>query len=353
MHVLVERIGRAQQRSGPLRVHTRVERIERRAQQRSGPLYVHACVVPGDEPFGAEAAGEVEHRVEAHVAVAADAGVGGVPAGVALEPAVDDAGAELLAQVDREVGQPEAVCERASAADGLRGAAAALAVVLGVGPQLQGDRDDLLAGARGEQRGDGGVDPAAHRDEGALRARARARRARGRAAPSARCSASAASSAAWRLAGLQAAELVRRSHRRRRARRSSRGAPRTSATAALPAAIAAPQPEASKPASRDHALGAAGLKRQREAHEIAAGGPTGGAGEGVRGGVSAPGRAIQVSGEAPRRSSRRVYGPPRRIRPPGSTPAWRSGLPVRFGDGLLDRESVGVAGQRRDLSAWG
>ena len=59
------------------------------------------------------------------------------------EPAVDDAGAELGAQVDREVRQAVAVGERAGAADGLGRAAAALAVVLGVGPELERDADDV------------------------------------------------------------------------------------------------------------------------------------------------------------------------------------------------------------------
>ena len=73
--------------------------------------------------------------------------------------------------------------------------------------------------------------------------------ARSRAAwPSARCSASAASSAAWRLATLSPPSSCAISRVPMRAAASSE-APRSRLTVALPAAIVAPQPLASKPAS--------------------------------------------------------------------------------------------------------
>ena len=92
-------------------------------------------------------------------------GFGVRPGGLIGEPVLDDAGAELGAQVDRQVGHSERMRERAGAADGLGGAAREIAVVVGVRPQLERHRDGLLA-ALGDQQGcDGAVDAAAHRDE--------------------------------------------------------------------------------------------------------------------------------------------------------------------------------------------
>ena len=125
----------------------------------------------GGERLRAEPLAELEHRVEAHVAVAAHARVGRQAGVVVGEPTVDDAGAELGAQVDREVRHAEAVGKLARAAHGLRRAAARLAVVLGVRPQLERDADGLGAVAGDEQRGDCTVDTAAHRDEHARRGR--------------------------------------------------------------------------------------------------------------------------------------------------------------------------------------
>jgi hypothetical protein len=55
-----------------------------------------------------------------------------------------------------------------SVAHRARRAAAALAVVLRVAPQLEGDGHGLRARPRGEKRRDGGVDAAGHRDQDAL-----------------------------------------------------------------------------------------------------------------------------------------------------------------------------------------
>ena len=56
-------------------------------------------------------------------------------------------------------------------------AAAALAVGALVGPELEGDRDDLAPRLALPQRGDGGVDPAAERHQHALAVARRHRRA--------------------------------------------------------------------------------------------------------------------------------------------------------------------------------
>jgi hypothetical protein len=81
-------------------------RVGRRAQE---AVRAAAGVVAGRELGGAEAAGEVEHGVEAHVAVAAHARVGRQPVRVLVEPRGHDARAELLAQVEREVRQAHPV----------------------------------------------------------------------------------------------------------------------------------------------------------------------------------------------------------------------------------------------------
>ena len=96
------------------------------------------------------------------------------------------------------------VGERARAEHGLRRAAAALAVALLVGPQLEGDGDDLAAVPRARAARPTALStPPLIADQHAVRARrGQGGVARGaRPAASARCSASAARSAAWSLPG--------------------------------------------------------------------------------------------------------------------------------------------------------
>ena len=94
--------------------------------------------------------------------VAADARVRRHAGRVARQEGIDDAGAELLAQVEREVRHPHPVGDRARDAHGVGAAARGLGVVLRVGPQLERDRDGAVAG---QQRRHGRVHPAAHRHE--------------------------------------------------------------------------------------------------------------------------------------------------------------------------------------------
>ena len=132
-------------------------RVGRGAQQRHSRVFIpdrvrapleHPRVVAGRERPRAQPVGQLEHRVEPHVAVAAHARVRRLAGRVVGQPGIDDAGAELGAQVDREVGHAQAVRQLARAADRLRRAAARLAVVLRVGPQLERDPDRLRARAR-------------------------------------------------------------------------------------------------------------------------------------------------------------------------------------------------------------
>jgi hypothetical protein len=117
-------------------------------QQRVIGVGIDARIVAGSERPRAEPLAELEHRVEADVAVAAYARIGRQAGAVIGEPAVDDAGAKLGAQIDREMGHAKPMRELARAAHGLRGAAARLAVVLGVGPELERDGDGLGTAAR-------------------------------------------------------------------------------------------------------------------------------------------------------------------------------------------------------------
>ena len=134
-------------------------RVGGSAQQ---PVGRRARVVAGGERRGAEAVGERDHRVEPDVAVAADARVRGHAGGVAGQERVHHPGAELLAQVEREVRQAHPVRDRAREADGVGRAARRLGVVGRVGPQLERHGGRPLARP---ERGDGGVAAAAHGDE--------------------------------------------------------------------------------------------------------------------------------------------------------------------------------------------
>ena len=166
------------------------------------------------------------------------------------------------------------------------------AVGLGVGPELQRHPDHLGPALALQQRGDGAVDAAGHRDQdaplsGAAAPRAApARTASARRAEQARCSASAASWAACRLAGVSPPSASSTSSIPIRAA-SSTGAPSTISATAAVAARVAPQPSASKVTRGDPT---ALDRRGRCAREIAAGSAAGGAGEGAVGS-----RAVSVS----------------------------------------------------------
>ena len=135
------------------------------AQQRTLAVVGHARVVPGGQRRRAHAVGQREHVVQAHGAVAAHARVRRLARGVRGQERVDDAGAEAVPQVEREVRQAEPVRERPRFAHGRRRAARALGVVLRVGPQLDRHRDHVVARLGAEQRHDGRVDAAAHGHE--------------------------------------------------------------------------------------------------------------------------------------------------------------------------------------------
>ena len=170
---------------------------------------------------------------------------------------------ELRTQVDRQVRHPLAVRELARAPHRLRRAARELAVVLGVRPQLERHPDRLLA----RSAATAAPPPRCRRRRSSPRACARGRGA------SAHCARRGAERPVKRVRGelgrvalarREAAELLGDLVARRSAPRRAALAPRIRHTAALPAAIVAPQPLASKPASRDPPFGLAAASSASE-----------------------------------------------------------------------------------------
>ena len=117
--------------------------VGRRREQRPMAVIDQPRVVPGRESGGAEPLGDRDHRLEPDLAVAAHAGVRRPARGVAGKERRDDARAEAIAQVDGQVRDPERVGDRARQAHRLRRAAALLAVVGRVGPELERHGEDL------------------------------------------------------------------------------------------------------------------------------------------------------------------------------------------------------------------
>ncbi len=208
------------------------------------------------------------------------------------EPRLDDAGAELGAQVDRQVRQPELVGERAGAADGLGRAAAEAGVVGGIGPQLERDADRFLAGVAYEQRRDGRVHAAAHRHE----------RAGGRVCEAGLRACGGAERAVQRVGG----ELGGVALGRAEAAELGGDLLGTDARGVQQGAVAQQRDHGA--AGRDRGAAAGGVEacvgqppvrveRKRDADQIAAGGSARGTRVRARGRVPAPVWSLQVFGE--------------------------------------------------------
>ena len=173
----------------------------------------------------------------------------------------------------------------------LRRAAAELAVVLRVRPQLERHADGLARPPRATSSAATALSTppliATSVRRGAARA---ASRARARRLPSARCSASAASSAAWRLAGLSPPSSSAISSAPMRAAPAA-ALPRTQPDGGAAGGDRRAAAAGVKAGVRDPPLGAGGVERERDAHQIAARRPAGGAREGVCRAVTAPQRS--------------------------------------------------------------
>ena len=120
-------------------------RVGRGAEQRAGAVALDARVVPGGKAGGAQPRCEVQHALEAHEAVAAHARVGRPGLRVLFDEVVHHFLLERIAQVESHVRKSHPVRERAGAGDRLGRAAAALAVVLGMRPQLERDGNYLMS----------------------------------------------------------------------------------------------------------------------------------------------------------------------------------------------------------------
>ena len=142
-------------------------RIGRAREEATAAALDDPRVVAGREPRGAGPVGEREQLVEAKVAVAAAARVRRLAASVCLDEGRDDRAPEVLAQIERHVGQLERVAGLAGGDHRLRRAAGSLGVRPGrVEPEPQRDADRLRPGAKER---DGAVDAAAHRNRDPLR----------------------------------------------------------------------------------------------------------------------------------------------------------------------------------------
>jgi hypothetical protein len=250
--------------------------------------------VAGRQRAGAEPPGHVEHRVEAHVAVAAHAGVRRQALGVIGQPRLHDARAELVAQVQREVRQAHPVGHRPRRAHRAGRAAGLLAVVLGVAPELEGHARDLGAGAGEQQRGDRRVHPARRGDEDPLAAAGRRDRGVVRGGLAER----AVQRVGGELGGVQLA----------RAQPAERGGDGVRPHAGG-VEQRGPGDELDRGAAgRDRRTAAAGLEARvgddavldadRDAHEVATGSPARGAVTGPRGRVTTPAGMQQMLLEA-------------------------------------------------------
>ncbi len=137
-------------------------------QQRARAVVGDPRVMARDEPRRPQAVGQGDHRVDAQLAVAEDAGVGGAPLRVAAQERANHAGAELTLEVQRQMRDAERVGHPAGPEYRLGRAAAALPVGAHVGPELEGHRHRIAPGLPLAQGGDRRVDAAAECDEDPL-----------------------------------------------------------------------------------------------------------------------------------------------------------------------------------------
>jgi len=122
-------------------------------------------VVAGGEPGRADSLREGEQRAEAEATVAAHARVRRLAARVAADERLDDSLAEGLAEIERDVREPEGLARLARRDHRGRRAAHTLGLLPGrIGPEAKRDPDRLVAGIAHAKECDGAVDAAAHRD---------------------------------------------------------------------------------------------------------------------------------------------------------------------------------------------
>src|SRR5204863_4582749 len=136
-------------------------RIVAAGQQAPAAMLDDPCVVPGREARGSGTLREREELREAKAAVAANARIRSLAAGVAAHERGHDRPAKLLAQIERHVWETERVASLARRDHGFRRATGTLRVRRRrIDPEPQRDPDRLRARA---QERNGAVDTATHR----------------------------------------------------------------------------------------------------------------------------------------------------------------------------------------------
>src|SRR5919106_563185 len=145
--------------------------VHRRREQGAGAVVGDPGVMAGGELRRAESVGERDHRVDPQLAVAEHAGVRGPALGVPLDEGRDDAGAELVLEIEGQVRDAERMGDAASAEHRLGRAAAPFSIRALVRPELQRDGHHVPARLGLAERGNGRVDSTAERDQDPLAAR--------------------------------------------------------------------------------------------------------------------------------------------------------------------------------------
>src|SRR3954451_19516778 len=121
----------------------------------------------GREARGAELLGQREHLAEADQPVAADARVRRAARLVLGDEVVDDRAPELVAEVERDVGNPHRVSQGTSTGDGLRRAARLRAIARRIRPQLERDGKHVVTGVEGKLGRNRRVNATRHGDQSA------------------------------------------------------------------------------------------------------------------------------------------------------------------------------------------
>jgi len=120
--------------------------------------------VAGGQGAGADLLGLTQEEIELDLRVAGDAGIGGAPLLVVDQEGIDDAPVELLLDIEHVVGNVEPRSHPAGVFDGVEGAAAVMPVAVGgaLGPELEGDADDIETVLLEQRSRDRTVDAAGH-----------------------------------------------------------------------------------------------------------------------------------------------------------------------------------------------
>ena len=129
---------------------------------------IDARIVAGRQKVGAQRQRLAQEEAELDRLVAANAGIGRAPLQICLCEGVDDRRPKVVFEIQDVIGNAQPVGDPAGVLDRVqRTAAVVLVEVLErhlLGPELEGDAEDVMALLTHQGRGDRRVDAAAHRD---------------------------------------------------------------------------------------------------------------------------------------------------------------------------------------------